>query len=647
MKIRIFLLLVGFLIYGTYAQQDKSPLLIINGEEIGSEQFLRIYQKNLSLIDDNDKSGLDEYLNTFINYKLKVAEARRQGFDQKDAYKKELEGYRLQLVKNYMTDNQASEKLLNEAYERLQYEVSAIHILVRVAPEAAPVDTLYAYKQIHKIYKQATPSNFDSLRKAVHNSKDILGEDLGYFSVFRMVYPFENMAYNTLPGAISKPFRTRFGYHFLKVNDKRKNRGETEVAHIMISTSNNPEQKIQAKKRIQDIHHRLKRGGAFEELAKQFSEDKGSAILGGKLPKFGAGRLSSKIFEDKAFSIGAGAISEPFETRFGWHIIKGINQYPIGSFEDEKAKLETLLKKDQRSKIVSSSFLTKLKNRYAYKVNYEVRDAIIAMVDDDFYKRQWVYDKTNPILQEEVLSLRDSVWKAEKFASWLRQAQFRLRKDFGRINFEDLFNDFSEATLLKYHEDKLEDENKEFASILNEYREGLLLFDIMQEEVWDAARTDSTALREFYKQNKKNYFWKKRYNLVIASYTNPDITENLKTLMDKNPNSETFGKLTKGMPGLKEVIVTTPILEEGDYRLPKKYKPSKKWFKEKTASGLQLIKTMQVFKPQAKSFEEAKGEIMNDYQEFLEKEWINTLRDRYKVRINKKQLKKLKKSLKA
>ena len=643
---RIFLLLAGFLIYPLYAQELKKPLLIINNEKIPAEEFLRIYQKNLSLIDAKDKSGIDEYLETFINYKLKVVEAKQKGFHKNESYLKELESYRAQLVKSYMTDNQANESLLKEAYERLQYEVNAMHILVRSGPGDNPIDTLYAYDKINEIYQKATSSNFDSLRKAVHNKRNILGENLGYFSAFRMVYPFETVAYNTAVDEVSKPFRTRFGYHILKVTDKRKNKGEAEVAHIMITSSKDPVKKEQAKQRIDEIYKRVTAGGVFEELAKQFSEDKGSAIQGGRLPRFAAGRLSSQVFEDKAFLIKEGEISKPFETRFGWHIIKGIKQYPIGSFQDEKTKLATLLKKDQRSKIISQAFIKKLKEKYNYQLNTNVRDAIIAMINNDFYKRQWIYDKTDPVLQEQLFSLRDSVWQGKTFATWLRQQQFKPRKDFGRINFMALYNDFEESALLKYHEENLEGENKEFASILNEYREGLLLFDIMQKEVWDASKTDSTGLASFYNKNKNKYSWKKRFKLLIASYTNPDLTTRLQELLSKQQNAGTLTKLTKNMPGLKEVIFTSSTLEAGDYRLPKNYKPSKKWVLEKTTSGLRLVKTIEVIKPALKRLSEAKGEVMNDYQQFLENKWVNLLREKYKVQLDKKQFKTLKKTLK-
>ncbi len=633
-------------VYFAYGQEINSPLITINNEKIASEEFSRIYQKNLSLVDEKDKTGLEDYLETFINYKLKVLEARRQGFHKKESYQKELQGYRLKLVENYMTDTQASEQLLQEAYKRLKNEINASHILVRVSAEASPIDTLYAYNKIQELYALATPSNFDSLRKTVHDGKTFFGEELGYFSVFKMVYPFESVAYNTSPETLSKPFRTRFGYHFLKINAQRLNRGETEVSHIMILHAKDSSKNDQAKKRIEDIYQRLQNGGSFETLAKQFSEDKGSAIKGGRLPKFMAGRLSSKVFEDIAFTISENEISTPFETKFGWHIIKGIKQYPIGSFEEEKGNLKAKLKKDQRSKMVTTSFLNKLKKNYNFKVDEAVRDEIIGMVDDNFYKRQWVYDKNSPVLEKQLFRIRDTIWKAKTFASWLRQEQFKIRNDFGTINFKNLFNDFSKKELLKYHEANLENENKEFSAILNEYREGLLLFDIMQEEIWDEARMDSTGLRDFYEKNKNQYRWEQRVELITASYTNVKATPVLKGLMLNETNLETLRKLAKNLPELKDVIFTAIIMDLDDYRLPERYKPSMKWFEKKDDAGLTLFRTIALLPSQEKSYEEAKGSVINDYQNFLEEKWIRSLRDSNKIKINKKELRMLKKKLK-
>ncbi|WP_340203356.1 peptidylprolyl isomerase [Ascidiimonas sp. W6] len=643
---RVVTLCFFMFVYFAYGQEINSPLITINNEKIASEEFSRIYQKNLSLVDEKDKTGLEDYLETFINYKLKVLEARRQGFHKKESYQKELQGYRLKLVENYMTDTQASEQLLQEAYKRLKNEINASHILVRVSAEASPIDTLYAYNKIQELYALATPSNFDSLRKTVHDGKTFFGEELGYFSVFKMVYPFESVAYNTSPETLSKPFRTRFGYHFLKINAQRLNRGETEVSHIMILHAKDSSKNDQAKKRIEDIYQRLQNGGSFETLAKQFSEDKGSAIKGGRLPKFMAGRLSSKVFEDIAFTISENEISTPFETKFGWHIIKGIKQYPIGSFEEEKGNLKAKLKKDQRSKMVTTSFLNKLKKNYNFKVDEAVRDEIIGMVDDNFYKRQWVYDKNSPVLEKQLFRIRDTIWKAKTFASWLRQEQFKIRNDFGTINFKNLFNDFSKKELLKYHEANLENENKEFSAILNEYREGLLLFDIMQEEIWDEARMDSTGLRDFYEKNKNQYRWEQRVELITASYTNVKATPVLKGLMLNETNLETLRKLAKNLPELKDVIFTAIIMDLDDYRLPERYKPSMKWFEKKDDAGLTLFRTIALLPSQEKSYEEAKGSVINDYQNFLEEKWIRSLRDSNKIKINKKELRMLKKKLK-
>lgn len=644
MKREIFIITLLLFIYVANAQEFKNPLITVGEERITSEEFINMYKKNLSLVKGEDEIDIDEYLQTFINYKLKVAEARRQGFHQKDSYKTELAGYRAQLLKNYMTDVQATDTLLKEAYARHGKEINVSHILVRLLPGALPQDTIAAYQKALELRKKANASNFDSLLSSVSNGIDVIGEKLGYFSVFKMVYPFEDVAFKTPVGTVSQPFRTSFGYHFLKVNDLRTNRGGVQVAHIMI-TNKDSLTGDDAEQRIQKIYNRLKNGASFEELAKQFSEDKGSAIKEGRLPKFSSGTLNSGIFEEKAFGVSPGELTEPFKTRFGWHIIKGINKYPIGSFEEEKAQLKALLERDMRSKILSDSFIEKLKNKYNFKVNTEVRNALLEWVGDNFYEQKENGDKTNVLLNKPLFSIKDTVWQAGTFVSWLSQAEFKVKPGLKENNRSGLFNEFCKDALLKYHEQHLEFENADFAGILNEYREGLLLYEIMQEEVWDAATKDSLGLRKFYDSNKKQYGWKKRVKLMIASYASPEITDNLKSLMEKENNIDTLTKLTSKMELFKNVIFSSEVMELDDYRLPDDYKPSDEWFLEKTDSAVRLIKTIEIIKPDAKTFEESRGAVMNDYQDYLEQQWIEKLRNSYRISVDKKQFKKLKRTL--
>ena len=325
MKINpLFTLLITLFVTVIYAQDTSEDVLFTVAEEpIYVSEFLRVYNKNLDLVQDESQKNVDEYLSLFTNYKLKLKEAKTLKLHEKPSYKRELKTYKKQLAKNFISDNKVTDELVAEAYERVSYEVNANHILIKIPENANPQDTLVAYNAISKLRDKAINEGFETVRKEVHNGKSVFGEELSYFSGFRMVYKFENVAFNTDVGEISKPFRTRFGYHIVHVLDKRKSRGELTVAHIMVNEKPNDDSNGNPENRIQDIYKKLNQGEDFEALAKQFSDDKNSAPKGGMLASFSSGKLSSQEFEEVAFGLkNVGDISEPFKSEFGWHIIK-------------------------------------------------------------------------------------------------------------------------------------------------------------------------------------------------------------------------------------------------------------------------------------------------------------------------------------
>ncbi|UPT71482.1 MAG: peptidylprolyl isomerase [Flavobacterium sp. JAD_PAG50586_2] len=357
MNLRQFFFGLLFLmsIAGIAQNSTKEVLFTINEKPYYTDEFSRIYKKNLDLVKDDTQKDLNQYLDLFVGYKLKVNKAYKLGLQNNAPYQNELKSYRTQLAKTYFNDTKITQELLEEGYNRLQKEIKTSHILVLADENATPEDTLKAYNKINDIRKKALAGE-DFAALAVQYSEDPSAKDnkgdLGYFSAFRMVYPFENAAYNTPKGEVSKIIRTRFGYHILKIYDVRANRGEITVAHIMILNPK-PEEtdKDKAKNTINDIYSKISQGEKFEDLAKQFSEDKSSSSKGGLLNKFGSGQLSSEEFENTAFSLAnVGDISKPFQSQFGWHIVKLIEKHPIKTMEEMKPELETKIGKDDRSK---------------------------------------------------------------------------------------------------------------------------------------------------------------------------------------------------------------------------------------------------------------------------------------------------------
>jgi len=330
-----------------------------------------------------------------MGYKLKVNKAYKLGLQNNTKYQNELSSYRNQLSKTYLNDSKVTNQLIEEAYNRSLKEVKASHILISFDENIKGADTLAFYNKALDLKKRIEKGEtFEAV--AVANSQDPSVADnkgnLGYFSAFRMVYPFECAAYKTKIGQISNPVRTRFGYHLIKVTDVRDNKGEVTVAHIMIlnPADATDEAKAKAKQTIEDISKKLKQGENFEALANQFSEDKSSAVKGGLLQRFGTGQLSSEAFENVAFSLeNKGDISQPFESGFGWHIVKLIDKHPIKSIEDSKAELESKIKRDERSIIITNTLANKLRSKYKFETDKVQFQNVEKIVTDAIYSQTW------------------------------------------------------------------------------------------------------------------------------------------------------------------------------------------------------------------------------------------------------------------
>ena len=518
---------------------EKDILFSVNNEPVLAGEFIRVYNKNIDLVEDESQKDVDNYLQLYINYKLKLSDAYSRELHKNDNYRKELKKYTNQLESAFLTDKVTEEKLLLEAYERTKYEVNISHVLIRIDEDDN--DTIDVYNNILNLRKLLLKNNIDSLIKNHHNGKDLIVENLGYFSAFKMIYKFENVAYNTKIGEVSMPFRTRFGYHILKVSDKRNSLGEINVAHIMVYKN-----KSGSKEKIYGLYDSIRNGLNFESLAIKYSEDKNTAFKGGRLDPFTSGQLNSIKFENMAFSLNKpNEVSTPVETKHGWHIIKLYSKNKLKSLGEMKSILLNKIKRSSRSSIISDSFYAMLLDKY--NLSYENKDLkyFLSIINDS-----WEIPDT--IEKDKILiKIHNKNYNFLDFATY-------LEKNKGSINSKNkedivfrMYTDFINKNVLETYKDNLEDENLEYKYILKEYKEGLLLFDLMQEKIWNVASSDSINIKEFYQSNKSKY----------------------------------------------------------------------------------------------SSFDDSRGEIISDYQDFLENNWINELKENNSVIINKKTLKRIKKSL--
>ncbi|WP_339659651.1 peptidylprolyl isomerase [uncultured Polaribacter sp.] len=521
-----------------FAQKKSKVLVTIDGEKTTVADFKRIYEKNLDAIDNEEAKDVQKNLDLFINYKLKVKEAYDIKLDTLASYVKEMETYRDQLSAPYMQDSSYINKLVKDAYYRTKNEVKAKHILIKTPENASPKDTLEAYEKIIKIRDRIIKGeDFEAV--AVETSDDPSTRDdarsgrpgnkgnLGYFSAFRMVYPFEDAAYTTKVGEISEPFRTRFGYHILKVDSLRASKGEVEVAHILIDDTSSKGEEI-----ANEVYKKLQNDEQFPALARQYSSDVGTKSKGGKLRPFGSGVMVSS-FEDAAFGLQKeGEYSKPFKTRFGWHIVQLIKKLPIASFPELEGELKSKVRSGDRAQLSQKAVVNKLKKKYTIKENEEAK-AIFEMAN--------IKSISKDSLQSIILSINDKNFTQEQFVDFLKS-----KRD---ISVFQVFEDFKDSEILTYYKDNLEKLEPEFAYTLQEYKDGLLLFELMQQKIWEKSSKDTLGLKNFFEANLSNY--------------------------------------------------------------------------------------------EPKELDKIKGEVMNDYQNYLEKNWIADLRRKSVIDIDKKQLKKL------
>ena len=653
MRITRLFIFIFILVQSAVLAQTKDVLFTIDNHNYYTDEFVRVYNKNLDLVKDDSQKNLDNYLELFIGYKLKVEKANKIGLQNSVNYQNELKSYRTQLSKNYLSDSKVTNELVQEAYDRMKQEIRASHILVLIDESASPEDTLKAYQKIVDI-KKRIDSGEDFIKVAQQFSEDPSVKenngDLGYFSAFRMVYPFENAAFSTQVGQLSKPFRTRFGYHLVKVVDKRMNRGEVSVAHIMILKPANPEIKTEdkSKQTIEDIYKKIQQGESFESLAQQFSEDKSSASKGGVLQRFGSGQLSSEEFESVAFSLqNKDEISQPFQSQFGWHIVKLIDKHPLQSLAEMKSDLEDKVRKDERSLLITNSLAKKLRVKYSFSKDQKMISAVKKVINDDFYAQTWEVPSANKEFQDAILVIN----KSKKIAA-LQFLNFVYNQQKSKIKtkpvvklVDELFEKFIDEQLTAYYNENLENEFPEFKHVMDEYRDGLLLFDLMDKEIWTRAKTDTTGIFTYFKNNQINYQWKKRFEVDIFSSTDKSIIEKTQQFLNKGKSLD-FIKEKLNKDGKVNVMVKSGLFEE-EYDILSYYPNALKGVTSIVSKDNYyfVVNIKEVKEAGDKDFQDCKGKVISDYQQFLESNWVNELRKEFEVKVNQDVLNKVKQQL--
>lgn len=617
--------------------KPNSTIFVYGTDTVYQNEFERLLYKNKTNKDKLTEKEVREYLELYINFKLKVKEAKALQLDTNSNFKTELAGYRKQLANPYLTDKKVSETLMQEAYQRMKTEINGGHILLFCNENASPADTLAAYNKLIDLRKRALKGeNFDSLASKYSEdpSAKKQGSKLGWFTVFQMVYPFENNAYKTEKNEISMPFRTQFGYHILKVNDKRNARGEVKLAHIMIRNQYEaaPEQVLDAQNKIDSIYGLIKHGESFEAMAEKFSQDEASNKNKGLMNWMASLSGYPEEFKEIAFSLNIGEVSKTFKTNFGFHIIKLIEKRPLGEFKDVQDIIKQKTNKDSRSESSKAAVVTRVKTENNYKENSANLKAFANTLDSSFINATWTYDEekisTNPLF-----TIGKATYTVKDFAAYLKANQQPLEKASIFMAVNHTFHNWANDKCLAYEESILGNKYEDFKNVMQEYNDGILLFDLTDKKVWSKAVSDTIGLEKFYENNKDNYKWKERVSYSIFTCLNEKTkNEAVKMFSKGKTQTEIFAKLNKKIAG---AISSKEVKSERTDATADKL-----WDKKgivdiaNVENNFKFYLVNGVVNSETKTLKEAKGIATSEYQNQLEKDWIKELRGKYNITVN-------------
>ncbi len=666
-KLQSYFLIFTFLfVFSAVSAQDET-VLTIHGKAVSKGEFERIYKKNNLSGQESNQKSIEEYLQLFINFKLKVAEAESLGMDTAQSFQKELAGYRKQLAKPYLISKDVDEQLIHEAYNRMQLDVHAAHILISIENEGSPADTLKAWNEAIRLRNkilagesfEKIASNYSTDQSAKKNQGD-----LGYFTGFQMVYPFESAAFNTPSGEISMPVRTRFGYHLIKVIDKRPAIGTVKVAHIMFSAneSNTPEEQEKALAKINNIYSQLQAGGDFKSLAEKFSDDKTSAVKGGELQEFGTGRMVPE-FEKAAFALQqVNDYSKPVKTAFGYHIIKLLEKKGIGSFDEIKSELKSKIQRDERANKSKEVFIAQLRKEYPIVENRKNLDLFIKQLPDSMLNGKWNGQSEKAAIVLFTADKRN--FTSHDFGAYLAKTTTPKTKVSSKQDY--LLSEYvkwQDQSLLEIEDHNLEQKYPDFRYLMNEYHDGILLFDLSDQLIWSKAVKDTAGLSEFYAQSDKRYFWEERAECTFYTFALKNDSSMITAEKQLIYNQKALYKIHKlAVKRSKKPISNELFLEKASKILAKTKssytltledklleKESNHLLKQTTwapgtseifdNAGEQVFIQIKAIQPKTeKALSEVKGLVTADYQNYLEEKWIAELKQKYEVHVDMKVL---------
>ncbi len=621
-------------------------LLTIDGMPVLLSDFERLYNKN-SDVPGYESMSVEEYLDMYINFRLKVLEAEQLGYDTVQAFVIELDGHKEHLAEFYLIDQQVIDRLVEDAYDRTIHEVNASHISIRLPNNPTPEDTLLAYQKIMGIRDRIMKGEpFEDVAEETSEDPSVVNNKgmESWFFAFTMVFPFEDAAYKTAVGDVSMPVRTSYGYHIIKVNGKRKSPGEIKLAHIMVRAGVNDDEKTLAKARekIDHYYDLIRQGHDFGETAREYSEDLQSADNNGQMRWIRSCELPPDIEEQVIMLVDSASYTQPLRSIYGWHIFQLLDKRPLASFEELKAVLEEKVMNDRtRVMMAEASAINKIKEQAGFIQYSENIGCLANMLDSSVYNGQWTPVAEN--LNKPVFMIGEKEYLQSDLAAFISSVKLYPKSQ----KLQDIVNrksqEFVHNKLLEFKKQRLEDDDPAFRNLIQEYHDGILLFNISNDIIWQRAVEDSVGLVRFYEENISDYMWKER--ALVSTYTFHDntVADKIRKLAKKRQKKHwsvqdmidlICENDTSDCVNITDAIVESgsdPVIDQMNW---------KQGTVQQTEQGnvIQLIAINNILPSEPRSFNDVRGMVVADYQDYLEKQWVAELRAKYPVVINREVL---------
>lgn len=635
---------------GLFVSTGHAQTLFTYGNNaVSKEEFLRVYQKNsINKKVDFSEPALREYFDLYSLFRMKVKEAELQHLDTLASIDNELSNYRKQLAKNYLTDDKVRTALIREAYDRSKEEVEVAHILIFSSQMSVSTDTVEPYRKADSIYNAIVKkkADFETLAKKYSDDKAsaVNGGNIGYITALQTVYPFENAAYSTPVGKLSAPFRSQFGYHIIKVLNRRPARGEIKVAQILIAApkSKGAEGLDAARKRMDSVQRDLKAGASFESLVKKYSDDKYTVNDDGVLPVFGVGKMTP-AFESAAYALkNPGDVSGPVQTDYGLHLIKLIEKYPVKPYDSVEGQLKRQVEADSRSQVAHEAFFNKIKQKNGfkeYRANFDALNQKLTSIPDTGKNANTFKASDYKNMNQPLFELGGKQYSQSDFVTYAEGVTRGRIMGPKQAVVKDIYNMYVTSVVNDVEEHKLEDEQPEFRNMMREYKDGIMLFELMDRNVWGKASKDTTGLRAFYETRKGKYLWEPGFTGAVYHFKNDKaLKQGQKLLAQKDLKDEDIIKKMNS-----DTLPDAVTIQRGHYEFSKFNEVPKATIvagkitepKKNNDGSYTVVKVNEVFnEPTPKSLEDARGYAVAEYQDYLEKQWNDQMRKKYPVKLN-------------